>query len=60
MVNPLKVVIIGLTIFIPKGGSSMHITDHPTKTQAPNHLIDEKSPYLLQHAYNPSELVLVV
>lgn len=21
----------------------------------PNHLIDEKSPYLLQHAYNPVE-----
>ncbi len=27
-------------------------TDHPT-TKLPNKLIEEKSPYLLQHAYNP-------
>lgn len=27
-------------------------TDHPT-TRIPNKLVDEKSPYLLQHAYNP-------
>ncbi len=26
-----------------------------SQTQKPNHLIDEKSPYLLQHAYNPIE-----
>lgn len=24
-----------------------------TKTRVPNRLINEKSPYLLQHAYNP-------
>lgn len=29
--------------------------DAMTKENMPNRLIDEKSPYLLQHAYNPVE-----
>ena len=36
----------------------MNTTEHVTNsgqgtTRIPNKLIDEKSPYLLQHAYNP-------
>ncbi len=36
----------------------MNTTEHVTNkgqgtTKIPNKLIDEKSPYLLQHAYNP-------
>ena len=36
----------------------MNITEHVTNsgqgtTRVPNRLADEKSPYLLQHAYNP-------
>lgn len=29
------------------------VTEKKTKNRTANHLIDEKSPYLLQHAYNP-------
>jgi len=34
--------------FPPKGGDPVD-----NQTKIPNRLINEKSPYLLQHAYNP-------
>ena len=39
----------------PKKESNMNTTaENPVRESGqPNHLIDEKSPYLLQHAYNP-------
>jgi uncharacterized protein YyaL (SSP411 family) len=32
-----------------------HTSDRPKEFNSPNHLVREKSPYLLQHAYNPVE-----
>ena len=33
--------------------TSRHVTEKKGITKKPNKLIHEKSPYLLQHAYNP-------
>ncbi len=48
-----KLVLILIIIFAACGNKSGKKRMEETKGRKPNHLINEVSPYLLQHAYNP-------
>ena len=42
---------VSSSVPMPAGGKGSHPSSTPQRV--PNRLIHEKSPYLLQHAYNP-------
>lgn len=45
---------VSSTVPMPVGGKGSRTSCSPSTLQkVPNRLINEKSPYLLQHAYNP-------
>jgi len=46
-------VIIGFLVFFTSNQEAMLKASESTTMEKPNRLINEKSPYLLQHAYNP-------
>jgi len=55
MINIILISGIAIIAFLGGGVQLFSKTTNADKTEKrkPNHLIDEKSPYLLQHAYNP-------
>ena len=51
----LRMLLVILVLLVLQGSSSCSSPEAAGKAQKPNRLIDEKSPYLLQHAYNPMD-----